>query len=413
MYLQALQSSSLQPRTPAGYDTAAHASQQSPMGQRPPTVFVRISSVQSADSRYPGGFVRQQSPGQMTLALPLSQGSAGAWNPLAGPFPNQSTSKSHSPYNPGGFRVVCLQNPRPIAGAPPSQGPARVQNAWVPVSQVCLNRTIMAAKKRKALFIGINYSQHPDREFKLRHCTRDAYEMANFLRTYLDFAPCDIRVMTDEMENPWDRPTKENILLAMQELVRDAQPGDSFFLYFSGHGVQIEDTDGDELDGLDECICAVDYCGDDPDPTANTPGLIVDDDMHDILVRPLPPQCRLTALFDSCHSGTALDLPYEYDSNGVVEPFRHPEWLRVLRQKASYADVVSLSASNDNQRAQETDRGGALRCAFIDSMKMFNNTLSHKELIRSVLEHMDKYGIPQQPQLSTSHEIDTDLPFIV
>jgi hypothetical protein len=60
----------------------------------------------------------------------------------------------------------------------------------------------------------------------------------------------------------------------MRELVRDAQPGDSFFLYctslcstytdailyidsllieVSGHGVQIKDTDGDESDGLDEC----------------------------------------------------------------------------------------------------------------------------------------------------------------
>lgn len=38
-------------------------------------------------------------------------------------------------------------------------------------------------------------------------------------------------------------------------------------------------------------------------------GQIVDDIMHDIMVRPLPPGCRLTAIFDSCHSGTALDLP--------------------------------------------------------------------------------------------------------
>ena len=28
----------------------------------------------------------------------------------------------------------------------------------------------------------------------------------------LGFAECDIRVMTDEMENPWDRPTKDNIV---------------------------------------------------------------------------------------------------------------------------------------------------------------------------------------------------------
>jgi hypothetical protein len=61
----------------------------------------------------------------------------------------------------------------------------------------------------------------------------------------------------------------------------------------------------------------------------------------------------------------------QYDSNGVVKPFRHQEMLRVLPPKASYANVVgtvflyrslscvmflqvSLSASKDNQRAQET-----------------------------------------------------------
>lgn len=41
--------------------------------------------------------------------------------------------------------------------------------------------------------------------------------------------------------------------------------------------------------------------------------------MHDIMVRPLPPGCRLTAIFDSCHSGTALDLPYIYSTAGVIK----------------------------------------------------------------------------------------------
>jgi len=41
--------------------------------------------------------------------------------------------------------------------------------------------------------------------------------------------------------------------------------------YFSGHGIQIKDTDGDESDGLDECICAMDYRGDDLYPDCNTP----------------------------------------------------------------------------------------------------------------------------------------------
>jgi hypothetical protein len=41
--------------------------------------------------------------------------------------------------------------------------------------------------------------------------------------------------------------------------------------------------------------------------------------MHDIMVRPLPRGCRLTAIFDSCHSGTALDLPYIYSTQGNIK----------------------------------------------------------------------------------------------
>ena len=48
-------------------------------------------------------------------------------------------------------------------------------------------------------------------------------------------------------------------------------------------------------------------------------GHIVDDDMHAVLVRPLPAGVRLTAIFDSCHSGTALDLPYVYSTHGVLK----------------------------------------------------------------------------------------------
>jgi metacaspase-1 len=40
--------------------------------------------------------------------------------------------------------------------------------------------------------------------------------------------------------------------------------------------------------------------------------------MHDIMVHPLPVGCRLTAIFDCCHSGSALSLPYEYVATPVA-----------------------------------------------------------------------------------------------
>lgn len=90
----------------------------------------------------------------------------------------------------------------------------------------------------------------------------------------------------------------------------------------------------------------------------------------------------------------ALTFAAQYDSNGLVEPSTHPDRLRVLRQKASYADVVStalsdgslsrimflqvsLGASKDSQRAQETDRGGALRCVSLISLIFLVRHLSY------------------------------------
>jgi hypothetical protein len=37
------------------------------------------------------------------------------------------------------------------------------------------------------------------------------------------------------------------------------------------------------------------------------------------MVTPLQAGVRLTAIFDSCHSGSALDLPYIYSTQGVLK----------------------------------------------------------------------------------------------
>ena len=77
-----------------------------------------------------------------------------------------------------------------------------------------------------------------------------------------------------------------------------------------GHGGQTRDLDGDEPDGFDEVIYPVDF---------KQAGHITDDEMHRIMVRPLQAGVRLTAIFDSCHSGTALDLPYIYSTQGILK----------------------------------------------------------------------------------------------
>ncbi len=45
-------------------------------------------------------------------------------------------------------------------------------------------------------------------------------------------------------------------------------------------------------------------------PIYTQAGMIIDDEINVLLVNPLPPNVRLHAVIDACHSGTAMDLEY-------------------------------------------------------------------------------------------------------
>jgi hypothetical protein len=70
------------------------------------------------------------------------------------------------------------------------------------------------------------------------------------------------------------------------------QAGDMFLLFYSGHGGQLPDLNGDEDDGEDETWCLYD-------------GQAVDDELYAVYRR-FAPGVRGLVLSDSCHSGTIL-----------------------------------------------------------------------------------------------------------
>ncbi|EIM89370.1 uncharacterized protein STEHIDRAFT_109568 [Stereum hirsutum FP-91666 SS1] len=161
--------------------------------------------------------------------------------------------------------------------------------------------------KRKALLIGINYlHQQSELYGSLSGPIDDVKVLRDTLITYHGFKEKDVTVMTDEEKDPKNRkmlPTKANIIKAIQALVQDARPGDVFVFHYAGHTDQRKAiNDSNEKDGLDEVLITSDL------------EQIVDDDLHKLLVRPLPEGSRLTAIFDSCHSGTLLDLLH-YECN--------------------------------------------------------------------------------------------------
>jgi len=102
----------------------------------------------------------------------------------------------------------------------------------------------------------------------------------------------------------------------MQWLVADVEANDSLIFHYSGHGGQRKDYDGDEKDYNDECIYPVDSLtnegASEEERTIAAQKVLIDDVLHRTLVSSLPRGTRLTAVFDSCHSGSVLDLPFVY-----------------------------------------------------------------------------------------------------
>ncbi|EJD51108.1 peptidase C14 [Auricularia subglabra TFB-10046 SS5] len=161
----------------------------------------------------------------------------------------------------------------------------------------------------KALLVGIQYKGRafkgqPPNSAELCESHKDVKRVQNLIMTKYRYPASSITLLLDDGVHK--SPTRANMIDEMKKLVQDAKTGDRLFFHFSGHGSQVEDIDHDEDDGFDEAIWPVDFVEHDEDT------YIIDDELRRIMVDHLPPGCYLTALFDSCHSGTILDLPVEH-----------------------------------------------------------------------------------------------------
>ncbi|KAJ1566592.1 Ca(2+)-dependent cysteine protease [Cladochytrium tenue] len=191
-----------------------------------------------------------------------------------------------------------------------------------PVPSVGTTQTQARTPICKALLIGILYKGTTG---ELHGSHNDVHSIVTVLENVYHYDPSNILILTEDQTNKSKWPTRRNILHGLKWLVEGAQEGDHLFLHFSGHGGSAIDNDGDESDGIDEVIFPLDY---------KEKGGILDDDLYKIAIAPLPADVHLVAVFDCCHSGSALDLQYSYDPAGNLE-FPHDD--RVRRARASRA----------------------------------------------------------------------------
>ncbi|KAJ3294617.1 hypothetical protein HDU79_010712 [Rhizoclosmatium sp. JEL0117] len=302
---------------------------------------------------------------------------------------------------------------------------------------------------KKALLIGINYigSDH-----ELKGCIQDVKHMQEFLISHRGYTntPTSMVFMSDEAQDDHLKPNFKNLVAGFQWLVMGNNPGDQLFLHYSGHGAQMKSAK--HPSGQEDCLVPLDY---------KSAGCIDADFLHRSLVRALPPNVKLTVVFDCCHSGTMLELPYTYRPNaegemstkevatkvieevtslfkggfsfssmGKVEElledvgelaglFPHRSEVDVKGYKREHFDsetdsemekpVVVISGCRDDQTSADTNvqgygSTGALSYAVMTVLKQGNVT--YDGLLRHIRQFMADNRLSQVPQLSCGMEVD-------
>lgn len=252
-----------------------------------------------------------------------------------------------------------------------------------------------------ALLFGLNYTAAP--EMRLNGCWNDAIGLNSLLTSPngYNFDPHCIDLAIDNSVAGIIRTRKSGMLKALYELALKSwkESLTRVVISYSGHGSQQKDLNGDELDGLDEGICPSDV---------RTVGMIIDDELLDIIMQ-FNPKTTVYAVFDSCHSGSVLDLPFVYNGIECVRqgrPMKNPESPTIIMISGCMDTQTSMDAYNKEKK----QFGGALTTALL-------NTLSQKrdiglfDMHASVCSRLKNDGFTQIPLLSSSKVMTNDMRF--
>lgn len=170
---------------------------------------------------------------------------------------------------------------------------------------------------------------------------------------------------------------KENVLAQLGILIEKANAvsGKSvIFFYYSGHGY------GNKTE---QCLVLSNAAG---GATINPQETVYDKDLTEQFANKIPSNCEAYAMFDCCHSGTLIDLPYKLTENKVTKSY---EWSpnleadRIVAKKHDSANgpgkLIYLSGCGEVETAKEiccrdhkgnvTKQAGAMTDNFLQKLE--------------------------------------------
>ena len=251
---------------------------------------------------------------------------------------------------------------------------------------------IIISGNKKALLIGINYTG----------ATNELYGCINDVESIKDRITAngfnDINILTDLTSN---KATRSNILLEFKNLLVNSKEGDLLFFLYSGHGSYVLDRNKDETDGYDELIVSCDLQG------------ILDDEFKSMIQTFLKPKVTLFAMFDSCFSGSVLDLKYQY-----LDSLNYDKYVENDKQLDTRGNVFMISGCTDEQLSADdaiinNKTSGALTWSLLEALKEKKPNGSWRELIKTIRDKMKTTMFDQIPQFSSGSFVNIDDPVFI
>ncbi len=267
----------------------------------------------------------------------------------------------------------------------------------------------------------VTISEYPELSgYKSLHTENDGVLIEAALKRQ-GFAKGDVTRLSDAAA------TRDGIVEAIEAVTAKAGPGDVVVLHYSGHGHQITDDDGDEIDGYDEVL--VPYGA--PTSMQGYDGgkHLRDDDLGaliDALRRKVGASGSVLVTLDACHSGSATrGADDELAVRGGMAPIGAPGKARkgiveaggmfegsgapapvvaAAGSSIGMAPFVVISAARHDEVARETRDGkgtptGALSLALSESLTQGKKGMTYRQLFAKMQAQMSTSVPKQTPQL--------------
>lgn len=251
----------------------------------------------------------------------------------------------------------------------------------------------------RALLIGIEYTAYAQqrRMDRLPGCHNDIYAMYNMLVAQYGYHPEHITILMDDSLSR-TQPTRQNIVNALNTLVSQQENTSKICVVYSGHGSYQTDTNQDEADRRDETIVPCDVY---------EAGMMTDDFLKSQFWSRLTVDIPVTCIFDSCHSGTILDLPYTVTPTTTTLALPLPS-TPIVPTIISVSGCLDAQVSNSVYNlAKSQSWQGLLSFCLRTILAQNNYTPTISTLLTQIRAEITKRGFNQLCQMQSSQNIPT------